>query len=268
MVPAAPTHPERGAAVVSLPSGPVEYRLEADGPRTVVVFHGGHMRAGSALGEEAFAVAGCSVLAPSRPGYGRTPLTDRHHGRRLRRRHPQLCRVLGIDRLAAVVGISAGGRTALSMAARTWSSGSSCKARSGSCPGRPAGRLAGWAVGRCSTAGWRPAPGASCDSCSARHPRWGCACYCLTCRSCLRARCCGTCPRLSVACSSPCSPSCARGTVSSPTCSPYRTAPRRSASPHWLSRPVTIGRCPSPTPNLWSRRCREPNWWSARPTAA
>jgi hypothetical protein len=41
----------------------------------VVIFHGGHMRAGLALGEEVFAEAGCTLPVPSRPGYGRTPLS-------------------------------------------------------------------------------------------------------------------------------------------------------------------------------------------------
>ncbi|MFD0476709.1 alpha/beta hydrolase [Nonomuraea thailandensis] len=96
----------------------MEYRLEGDGPRTVVVFHGGHMRAGLALGEEIYADADCAVLAPSRPGYGRTPLTTGTTAAGFADVTAELCRVLGIERLAAVVGISAGGRTALSMAAR------------------------------------------------------------------------------------------------------------------------------------------------------
>jgi hypothetical protein len=41
----------------------------------VVIFHGGHVRAGLALGEEVFAEAGYTLLVPSRPGYGRTPLS-------------------------------------------------------------------------------------------------------------------------------------------------------------------------------------------------
>ncbi|GAA4965353.1 alpha/beta hydrolase [Nonomuraea thailandensis] len=104
--------------MAGLPAGPVEYRLEGDGPRTVVVFHGGHMRAGLALGEEIYADADCAVLAPSRPGYGRTPLTTGTTAAGFADVTAELCRVLGIERLAAVVGISAGGRTALSMAAR------------------------------------------------------------------------------------------------------------------------------------------------------
>ncbi|MEV0308373.1 alpha/beta hydrolase [Nonomuraea fuscirosea] len=109
---------ERASVVAELTAGPVEYRLEGDGPRTVVLFHGGHMRAGLALGEEVYADAGCSVLAPSRPGYGRTPLATGTTAAGFADATAQLCEVLGIDRLAAVVGISAGGRTALSLAAR------------------------------------------------------------------------------------------------------------------------------------------------------
>lgn len=60
--------------MVSLPAGQVEYRLDRRGDAFVVVFHGGHVRASLALGEEVFAAADYTVLAPSRPGYGRTPL--------------------------------------------------------------------------------------------------------------------------------------------------------------------------------------------------
>ncbi|MFI7637411.1 alpha/beta fold hydrolase [Nonomuraea sp. NPDC049400] len=74
---------ERATDVARLPAGPVEYRLEGDGPRTVLVFHGGHARAGLPLGEEVFTDAGFTVLAPSRSGYGRTPLT-------MAARHPHL----------------------------------------------------------------------------------------------------------------------------------------------------------------------------------
>ncbi|WP_204040366.1 alpha/beta fold hydrolase [Acrocarpospora phusangensis] len=102
----------------------MEYRMRGGRPHgsgTVVVFHGGHMRAQLALGEDVFTEAGFRVLVPSRPGYGRTPLvpgsadvtvadfTDAV---------ARLCRDCGLDQVAAVVGISAGARTALTMAAR------------------------------------------------------------------------------------------------------------------------------------------------------
>ncbi|WP_433519393.1 alpha/beta fold hydrolase [Nonomuraea sp. CA-143628] len=109
---------ERGTAVAHLPEGRVEYRLEGDGPRTVVVFHGGHARASLPLGEEVFTEAGFTVLAPSRPGYGRTPLSTGTTAAGFADVTAELCRTLGVERVAAVVGVSAGGRTALAMAAR------------------------------------------------------------------------------------------------------------------------------------------------------
>ncbi|NUW38606.1 alpha/beta fold hydrolase [Nonomuraea rhodomycinica] len=118
MPPSPAVFAERATDVARLPSGAVEYRLEGDGHRTVLVLHGGHMRAGLALGEEVYADAGFRVLALSRPGYGRTPLTTGTTPAGFADAAAELCRTLGIERLAAVVGISAGGRTALTMAAR------------------------------------------------------------------------------------------------------------------------------------------------------
>lgn len=108
---------EQPTTVATLPGGAVEYRMDRRGPAAVLVFHGGHMRAGLALGEEVFAAAGCTVLVPSRPGYGRTPLsTGSVEGYTDLVR--ALCADLGITRVAAVVGISGGAPTAATMAAR------------------------------------------------------------------------------------------------------------------------------------------------------
>jgi len=101
-----------------LESGPIEYRLERRGPGVLLVMHGGHMRAGLALGEDAFAAAGFTVLAPSRPGYGRTPLAAGPAPAEFADAVAALCARLGITRVAAVVGISGGGPTAVTMAAR------------------------------------------------------------------------------------------------------------------------------------------------------
>jgi pimeloyl-ACP methyl ester carboxylesterase len=108
----------RPTAVAGLPAGRVEYRLDGRGDAVIVVFHGGHVRAGLALGEDAFAAAGCTVLVPSRPGYGRTPLSSGPSVERYVDVVRQLCTHLGIARVAAVVGISGGGPTAATMAAR------------------------------------------------------------------------------------------------------------------------------------------------------
>src|SRR6266545_3516062 len=92
--------------------------MERRGDHTVVVLHGGHVRAGLALGEDVFADAGYTVLAPSRPGYGRTPLTTGTSVRGFADVTRALCKHLGITKVAAVVGMSGGGPTAVTMAAR------------------------------------------------------------------------------------------------------------------------------------------------------
>lgn len=109
---------ERRTTVVRLEAGPVEYRLEQRGEAAVVVFHGAHMRAGLAFGEEVFAEAGSTLLVPSRPGYGRTPLSTGTTVSGFADVTRELCDHLGISQVAAVVGISGGGPTAVTMAAR------------------------------------------------------------------------------------------------------------------------------------------------------
>jgi len=96
----------------------VEYRLERRGSEAILVFHGGHMRAALAIGEEVFAGLGYTVLAPSRPGYGRTPVTTGKTPGGFADITRELCSDLGIEHVAAVVGISGGGPTAVAMAAR------------------------------------------------------------------------------------------------------------------------------------------------------
>jgi pimeloyl-ACP methyl ester carboxylesterase len=109
---------ERPTTVARLPVGQVEYRLERRGQAVVLVFHGGHTRAGLALGEEVFAEVGATVLAPSRPGYGRTPVSTAPTVAAYTDAIRDLCAQLGIGHVAAVVGISGGGPTAATMAAR------------------------------------------------------------------------------------------------------------------------------------------------------
>jgi pimeloyl-ACP methyl ester carboxylesterase len=109
---------EAPTMVTRLDAGPVEYRLEQRGDMSVVVFHGGHVRAGLPLGEEVFAEAGYTLLVPSRPGYGRTPLSTGRSVSGFCDVTRALCAQLGITRIAAVVGTSGGGPTAVTMAAR------------------------------------------------------------------------------------------------------------------------------------------------------
>lgn len=108
----------RPTTMADLAAGPVEYRLERREGPVVVVFHGGHMRAGLALGESVFAAAGCTVLVASRPGYGRTPLSTGTTPGGFSDVVRALCARLGIGRIAAVIGVSGGGPTAVTMAVR------------------------------------------------------------------------------------------------------------------------------------------------------
>jgi pimeloyl-ACP methyl ester carboxylesterase len=112
------TDPHMPTTVAHLDHGPVEYRHDRRGDATVVVFHGGHMHAGLALGEDVFTDLGYTVLVPSRPGYGKTPVTTGGSPDRFVHVVRQLSERLGIERIAAVVGISAGGPTAIAMASR------------------------------------------------------------------------------------------------------------------------------------------------------
>lgn len=109
---------ERPTSTARLRSGPVEYRWEGPGDATVIVLHGGHTRAGLSLGEDTYTERGYAVLALSRPGYGRTPLRTGTSPSGFADVVAELCGHLGIDSVAAVVGISAGGRTALALASR------------------------------------------------------------------------------------------------------------------------------------------------------
>ncbi|MDR7276014.1 alpha/beta hydrolase [Catenuloplanes atrovinosus] len=84
----------------------------------MLVFHGGHARAGLAMGEDVYAGAGYSILAPSRPGYGRTPVSTGRSVGAYTDVVRDLCARLDITRVAAVVGVSGGGPVAATMAAR------------------------------------------------------------------------------------------------------------------------------------------------------
>lgn len=103
---------------VTLDSGAVEYRFDRRAGPTVLILHGGHMNAGLAVGEQDYGAGGYSVLVPSRPGYGRTPVSTGRTAAGFADVVRDLCEHLGLDRLAAVVGISGGGPTAVTTAAR------------------------------------------------------------------------------------------------------------------------------------------------------
>lgn len=104
--------------VATLNGGSVKYRRMPGPSSTVVVFHGGHMRAGLPLGEETLVAAGYDVLAVSRPGYGRTPLSAGPDPARFADLVLDLCTSLGVDEIVSSLGVSAGGPAAVALAQR------------------------------------------------------------------------------------------------------------------------------------------------------
>jgi pimeloyl-ACP methyl ester carboxylesterase len=108
----------RATEIATLRSGTIEYRYERRGAQTVLICHGGHLRAAIPLGESAYEQQGWSVLTPSRPGYGRTPLTGDSSPEAVAALVQDLCSHLGIRSVAAVIGVSAGAPLAVALAAR------------------------------------------------------------------------------------------------------------------------------------------------------
>jgi pimeloyl-ACP methyl ester carboxylesterase len=95
----------------------IEYRVDSGGDAVALIFHGGHMRANIDLGGDFFRANGFKTLVPSRPGYGKTPIeagrttADFADAMADFVRHHHAAKVI-------VVGISAGGPTALQFAQR------------------------------------------------------------------------------------------------------------------------------------------------------
>lgn len=98
-------------------AGTVEYRYDQRGDRTVLLMHGGHMRAELSGGEEYFARRGYSVVAVSRPGYGRTSQSLHRQVGAFEVAVAELLDALGISQVL-VIGVSAGGRAAMRFAER------------------------------------------------------------------------------------------------------------------------------------------------------
>jgi pimeloyl-ACP methyl ester carboxylesterase len=108
---------ERHSQVVDTDCGPVEYQSAGEG-RPLLVVHGsggGHDQ-GMAFARPLLA-RGIRVIAPSRFGYLRTPMPEDGSPQAQADAHACLLDALGVQR-AAVLGISAGGASALQMAIR------------------------------------------------------------------------------------------------------------------------------------------------------
>ncbi|HUJ28406.1 MAG TPA: alpha/beta hydrolase [Myxococcales bacterium] len=104
-----------GSAIAQTPCGPVEYAVRGDGPPVLVVHGaGGGFDQGLMLGE---ALPGFRVVAPSRFGYLRAPLPADGSAEAQADGYACLLDALHIPR-AAVVGVSAGGPSAMQFCLR------------------------------------------------------------------------------------------------------------------------------------------------------
>jgi pimeloyl-ACP methyl ester carboxylesterase len=110
-------HLNSASSIAETSAGNVEFLQEGDGP-AVLVFHGapgGYDQAmlfGSSLAEQ-----GYQIIAPSRPGYLRTPLTSGLTPEKQADAMAALLDSLGIDN-AAVLGVSAGAPAAIEFCLR------------------------------------------------------------------------------------------------------------------------------------------------------
>ncbi|MBN2085753.1 MAG: alpha/beta hydrolase [Anaerolineales bacterium] len=104
------------ARIAETPVGPVEYTMAGGGPAVLIV-HGGNENCHLNLRQEGLLQAGYRILIPSRPGYGRTPITA---GKTASEQADALNALLGTLRIetVALIGSSAGGPTALEFARR------------------------------------------------------------------------------------------------------------------------------------------------------
>lgn len=96
--------------------GTIEYRIAGGGDKVAVIFPGGHMDASVVLGEEFFVREGYRVVVLSRPGYGKTSLDAGPSPDEFADVVAELAKKLSINQIVAV-GISAGGRSAVRLAA-------------------------------------------------------------------------------------------------------------------------------------------------------
>lgn len=105
-----------GVHVVQTSLGEIEYSIRGKGT-PVLVCHGGHSNCKETLTQRGIDPQGCLIICPSRPGYGKTPLGNHLSPEKTADLFVALLEHLPIAEVD-LVGISAGGPTAISLAAR------------------------------------------------------------------------------------------------------------------------------------------------------
>lgn len=103
------------STIADTSKGKIEYTLLGRGP-VVLVCHGTSANCFSVESFQPLIEAGFSVLTPSRPGYGRTPLKTGVTAAQSAEAMIALLDILKID-TCAVIGVSGGGPTAIALAA-------------------------------------------------------------------------------------------------------------------------------------------------------
>jgi len=101
--------------VINTRLGDIEYRSVGKGI-PILFLHGGHSSCKETLSQKGFDLEKFLLITPSRPGYGKTPLNGNKTPRQAADLISELLTNLSIDNII-VYGISAGGLTALEMAA-------------------------------------------------------------------------------------------------------------------------------------------------------
>ena len=101
--------------IAELKKGKMEYTLRGEGP-VILNLHGGHSNSQESFGYQPLLAAGCSILTPSRPGYGRTDVEAGKTAAETAASLVELLDYLKIDEVY-LIGVSAGGPTAIYLAA-------------------------------------------------------------------------------------------------------------------------------------------------------
>ncbi len=100
-----------GSQVIETRAGPIEYVLEGDGDQVVLFVHGTPGGYDQRFGLDSF-----QVLAPSRPGYLRTPISAGRTPREQADAYVALLDALSIDEVV-IMGLSGGGPSSMTFAA-------------------------------------------------------------------------------------------------------------------------------------------------------
>jgi pimeloyl-ACP methyl ester carboxylesterase len=103
------------SSIIRTDHGEIEYRTIGNG-QPIVFIHGGHSNCHETLSCKGFDLERFQLIIPSRPGYGNTPLANNNTPGKAAGLIAELLEILSIDK-AIIYGISAGGLTAIELAA-------------------------------------------------------------------------------------------------------------------------------------------------------